>query len=106
MKMKLHTTEYEVRPFFSFYKAGGHTAVMFITELGRPFCTLSVNLPDNPPPDSQHFWAKTYAENADLRDQMLATGMFEDTGKRAPTGFVEVELWKILSMEEVGHELV
>lgn len=58
------------------------------------YCRWAVNLPDLPIADDE-FFAKTYDENEPLREPMLATGLFEDTGQRAVGGFVELELWRL-----------
>ncbi len=38
---------------------------------------------------------KTWSENEAFAKAALATGLFEDTGKRFPTGFVEAQIWKL-----------
>jgi hypothetical protein len=40
------------------------------------------------------FPVKTWSENEILRTPLLASGLFVDTGKRVPTGFVDAELWR------------
>lgn len=62
---------------------------------GQEFATLSVNLPNEPNPPEGCFWAKTWSENEPLRKPALASGLFEDTGRRVQTGFVLAELWRL-----------
>jgi hypothetical protein len=38
---------------------------------------------------------KTYSENESVRQPLLDTGYFKDTGKRIHAGFVELEVWCI-----------
>ena len=38
---------------------------------------------------------KTYSENREVSAALLKAKFFEDTGKRIPSGFVEIEVWKI-----------
>lgn len=72
--------------------ANGRTAVELISG-GLPFGILSVNLPDDPLEDGEIF-VKTWSENAAMREPILSLGIFEDTGKRMPTGFTESEVWR------------
>jgi hypothetical protein len=58
-----------------------------------PIATVSVNLSHRPP--EGHVWMKFWSENEELREPMIGTDLFEDTGVRSPTGFVEAELWRI-----------
>lgn len=39
---------------------------------------------------------KTYSENVPLREPLLASGMFTDTGRRIESGFVELEVWTLV----------
>lgn len=70
----------------------GRTAIRIISG-GLPFAVLTVNLPDDPLEDGEIF-VKTWSENAAIREPILALGIFEDTGKRVPTGFTEAEVWR------------
>lgn len=69
-------------------------AALYLTSGLVMYCRWAVNVPDLAlAPDE--FFAKTYDENEPLREPMLATGLFEDTGRRAVGGFVDLELWKL-----------
>ena len=72
----------------------GQMAVKLKEEFGMPFATLSVNLDISCAEGC--FWAKTWSENAPIRDQLLASGRFKDTGERYPTGYVLAELWELV----------
>lgn len=59
---------------------------------------LSVNVKDSSlhlPPN--HFYAKTYSENEDLAADAMASGLFEDTGRRLHSVYVFLPLWKAKS---------
>jgi hypothetical protein len=78
----------------------GRMAVELFDGDGLPYATLSVNLPDAPELGPNEFYAKTWSENAPLRQPALDSGLFEDTGRRWPlsyvrTGFVEAEVWRL-----------
>jgi len=57
------------------------------------FGKLTVNIPEAPLPIGC-ILVKTWAENAQLREPALATGLFEDTGERVPCGFCQAEVWR------------
>lgn len=73
--------------------ANNRVAVEFVCADGEPFGKLTVNLPHEPLEPNETF-VKTWAENEVFREPILACGLFEDTGKRVPTGFVEAEVWR------------
>lgn len=55
---------------------------------------LSVNVPDvHLEPDE--FLAKFGEEGLELRDPLMQTGLFEDTGERVARGFDNYEVWKL-----------
>ena len=60
---------------------------------GEPLAILTINLPDEPLNPSEMF-VKTWSENAEIAAEALESGLFVDTGKRVPTGFVEAQIWK------------
>ena len=97
MELTLLGKSYKVGKLDETYWSGGARSVQFVVEeTGDPFMHLSCNLPEHPLPDDKHFWAKTWSENESFREQLLNSGMFEDTGKRVQTGFVQAEMWKVL----------
>ena len=83
-----------VRFEFGFYE-NGRTAITIICDDGDQFGVLTTNLSDQPQGEGEIF-VKTWSENAVLREPILALGIFEDTGKRVPTGFVEAEVWRFI----------
>ena len=75
--------------------ADGRIALQLIDmEDGGPYATFSVNLPAVALLDGE-FLAKTWGENESLRDPMMNTGLFIDTGKREKSGFVSAEVWRL-----------
>jgi hypothetical protein len=41
------------------------------------------------------FLVKTWSENTSIAAAVKAANIFEDTGKRVPSGFVQAEIWKV-----------
>jgi len=75
------------------YQHGGATAVVMELENGERLCTLSVNIEGTKVPEGA-FLVKTWSENAEIAKVALESGLFEDTGKRIATGFVEAQVWR------------
>lgn len=63
---------------------------------GALYTQLAVNMPRNALGEGE-FFARTYEENAELRGPLLDTGLFIDTGARVPTGFVVLEVWRLVA---------
>ena len=61
---------------------------------GRPWGKLTVNLPDDPLEPGE-FHVRSWDEGAELAAAAMATGLFLDTGKRVPTGWVQASVWRI-----------
>lgn len=76
--------------------SNGRMAIELISVGGEPWATLSVNLPDAPEPPKGCFYAKTWSENEPLREPALTSGLFEDTGLRVLTGYVQAEVWRLV----------
>lgn len=64
-------------------------------EDGSPWFTATVNLPEEAMP-IDHAFMKGYSENEGLPEALVKAGVVELTGKKVKTGFVEVEIAKIL----------
>jgi hypothetical protein len=82
----------------SAYATSPNTPAVFLkTQTGEPLCALSVNmfsycdyclLPNE-------IFIKTYSTNEEIAREVLAqTCLFEDTGKRIASGFVDIEIWR------------
>jgi hypothetical protein len=87
------------------YEATGNAAYFIQDVGGSPIATVSVNMPDHGwLLEDDEFFAKTWSENEQVAEQLLAQGVFEDTGKRVPSGFVQVHVWKEKRGEKRGGE--
>lgn len=80
------------------YPAGGAIAIQLVgdDEPTEPLATFSTNLVAYGAQVScDEFCVKTWSENGVLVAPMLSTGLFEDTGKRVPSGYVVSPVWRI-----------
>jgi hypothetical protein len=81
------------------YAAGGAIAVQLINDndaLPEPMATFSTNLvPSGAVLGLDEFNVKSWSENEDLVEPMLATGLFEDTGRRTRSGYVASPVWRL-----------
>lgn len=66
---------------------------LFSTESGSPFGTLTSVVP-TAVLDHDEVIVRTSSENEPLRQPLLDSGYFVDTGKRIPSGYIELEVWK------------
>ena len=65
-----------------------------VMEEGIPFATITVNLPREKLEEGE-FFVKDWFENEEITPHILEhTDLFEDTGKRVPTGLVEAPIWR------------
>jgi hypothetical protein len=80
------------------YPAGGAIAIQLVgdDEPMEPMTTFSTNLaPCGARLSCDEFCVKTWSENEVFVAPMLSTGLFEDTGKRVPSGYVVSPVWRI-----------
>ena len=80
------------------YPAGGAIAIQLVDseDPSEPLATFSTNLvPYGTAVADDEFCVKTWSENEVLVAPMLAAGLFEDTGRRAPSGYVAAPVWLI-----------
>jgi len=80
------------------YPAGGAIAIQLVDDddPSEPLATFSTNLvPYGASVAEDEFCVKTWSENEVLVAPMLATGLFEDTGRRVPSGYVDAPVWRI-----------
>ena len=81
------------------YPKGGAIYVQLYTkgdEYPEPLATLSTNLvPYGASLADDEFSVKSWSENEPLIQAMLDTGLFEDTGRRTPTGYAVSPTWRI-----------
>lgn len=60
----------------------------------EPWGVLTTNIP-GVHLDRDEILVKTWGENEQFRSPLLASGFFEDTGRRIPTGYVMAEVWQL-----------
>jgi hypothetical protein len=65
---------------------------------GRPWGKLTVNIPEARLEPGE-FCVRTWDGGEILAADAMATGAFEDTGKRVPTGHVEAAVWRVKAKE-------
>lgn len=86
------------------YPAGGAIAIALVADEDptEAMATFSTNLvPYGAQVSIDEFCVKTWSENEVLVAPMLATGLFEDTGRRVPSGYVASPVWRILDPANV-----
>ncbi|HUT79506.1 MAG TPA: hypothetical protein VM285_17550 [Polyangia bacterium] len=71
----------------------GRLALQLLGPNGRAIAVLTVNLPEEELAEGE-FFVKTWRENEGIAAAALASGLFVDTGRRVPTGFVEAQVWR------------
>lgn len=85
------------------YPSGGAFAVeVFLGPAPDDRWAFSTNLvPYGARVADDEFTVKSWSENEPLVEPMLATGLFEDTGRRVPSGFVEAPVWRLTDPKNV-----
>ena len=85
------------------YPAGGAIAVQLVgVGTTEPLGVFSTNLvPYGARVGDTEFCAKVWSENEPLVEPMLASGLFEDTGRVEPSGYVLAPVWRIKNPEHV-----
>jgi len=84
----------EVTVGVAYYARGGAPVVQLVSEDGEPYATVTVNAAGADLGDGEILVA-TWSEHAHVADAMLATGWFEDTGRRVACGFAEAHVWRV-----------
>jgi len=79
------------------YPSGGAIAIQLVSEEGPPeSLVFSTNLvPSGALLAPDEFNVKSWSENEPFVTPLLATGLFEDTGRRVRSGFVESPIWRV-----------
>jgi hypothetical protein len=76
------------------YITNGNTALIIVGAVtGEQWAVLSVNLPNKL--YEGEIAIKTWSENSEIAEIVLGLGIFEDSGRRIPTGHVEASVWRI-----------
>ncbi len=81
--------------------ADGAPAVVLLDAHGETVIKLSTNLVHSRGQLGQdEFFVKNWTENEECAKVALESGLFEDTGLRVDSGFVEVPVWRIKAIEK------
>jgi hypothetical protein len=79
------------------YYADGNKALLVVNSDTEEILTkLSVNLDTDVPLDKDEYLIKTWSENEEIARTALESGLFTDTGKWVPAGWVEAQVWRVL----------
>jgi len=80
------------------YQHGNEPVLKVLSPDGGLYAVVSVNVTDkNEPLQPGEYCIKTWTENEMISKALRESGLFEDTGKRHRTGFVEAEVWKLVA---------
>lgn len=92
---KLQTKDYgEALVLVGRYPSGGAIALSLMLTTGEPLCTFTTNLKAyGARLSDDEFHVDTW-NTGTVPSDMMATGLFEDTGKRQDSGHVEAPVWR------------
>lgn len=71
----------------------GRLALQLFSNMHGMIATLTVNLPEEHLEDDE-FFIKGWSENEAIIPDVLASNLFEDTGKQVHTGYTKAFVWK------------
>ena len=78
------------------YHVGGKLAVELFDDNGELIAALSVNMPEcSRQLGSGEFFAKTWSENGEIAAEALASGIFQDTGRKSDN-IMNAQIWKLV----------
>lgn len=90
MKFKHRNFELEIQE--EIYENNGRICLQLWDKEG-PYATLTTNIPEAELAPGE-FLIKSWSENHAIAESALRSGLFEDTGRRVRTGFVEAPVWR------------
>lgn len=103
VEVDLYGEKYSVKLTKGHYYIGNCIAIEGLIvggiENGKSFATLTCNMREH-----YHLLGKdevfirNWSENESFADAVRKTGYFTDTAKRVSTGFVEVEIWRMIRL--------
>jgi len=76
------------------FYGNGRPAIFAKSKYGEPIGKLTVNIPEVALKDAE-ICVKTWSDGEELSEACRQLDIFEDTGRRVPTGWVEAEIWKV-----------
>jgi len=77
------------------YEMSPYGIAILLQNNGELISVLSVNLDSAHKLGDNEFWVKTWSENEQITSDAIQSELFEDTGIRQKTGYVEAQLWRI-----------
>lgn len=78
----------------SVYRTNKRLGIMLFDEVGMPYASVSVNLTDQPMGEDE--FAVHHDINGVVRDDLLRSGLFEDTGRKVSYGGVQDQpVWRL-----------
>lgn len=78
----------------AYYQQGGGVCLRVVDEAGWPYATLTSNPYGLATLEPGEYLIKTHSENKGVARAVLESGLFVDTKKRVPSGFVVLEVWR------------
>jgi ABC-type lipoprotein release transport system permease subunit len=95
MKLGTITTRYGVADIVSTgtYALDNSPVIQLFFQDGEPLMRLTVCIEGSNLQPGE-ILVKTWSENEPFIAPILALGLFEDTGRRVPSGFVEAQVWR------------
>jgi len=78
------------------YSSNGRPSIELFSKQGEPWIVASVNIPELNIPEG-HTFIRNYAENSGILEALCNQGIVQDTGRAFPSGYVKVNLVKILT---------
>jgi hypothetical protein len=93
-EMKIQTTNYGLCSVKKQkYQNNGNLALILVDETGQPVSNISTNVFTM---GENEFCANCYNMGATLWNDIITSGLFEQTGEKVPSGFCEYPVCKLL----------
>lgn len=92
--MEINTTNYGVCKVNKHkYQTNGNLALSLVDETGQPVVYITTNIF---PMSEDEFCANYYNMGATLWNDIVASGLFEQTGEKVPSGYCEYPVCKLV----------
>jgi hypothetical protein len=92
--MEIKTTNYGVcKVKKDKYQTNGNLALILVDEVGCPVTNISTNIL---PMGENEFCANYYNIGATLWNDIVSSGLFEQTGEKVPSGYCEYPVCKLV----------
>lgn len=87
--------EFNLIPRFGNYENGRLAFRLVDNEMGEPFATITVNLPDAPLLADGEVYVKDWAENEEVVKNLVESGWLVPTGDSVQSGFVSAKVMRL-----------